>query len=160
MRNHTTSEVCFSGFTLIEVIIAMVLLTIGTLTLLSVLSGGVLQKETSREYDIARNAAAAQLEEVRGKDFTSIHGISGTYFAVTGLTAPTGWTQAGRIEQIQCSDHGTNLDGSGSSCHNNLSACKLYDIKITVRWRIKGNTSASVYNEYVTRTIFSRHNRY
>ncbi|MFH1230351.1 MAG: prepilin-type N-terminal cleavage/methylation domain-containing protein [Planctomycetota bacterium] len=156
MRNH----IGFSGFTLIEVIIAMVLLTVGTLTLLSVLSGGILQKETSREYDIARNAAAAQLEEVRGKDFTTIHSISGTYFAVTGLTAPTGWTQPGKIEEVQCSDHGTNFDGSGNSCHNNPSVCKLYDIKITVRWIIKGNTSASVYNEYVTRSIISRNNKY
>jgi prepilin-type N-terminal cleavage/methylation domain-containing protein len=159
MNNHTD----FSGFTILEVMIAMVLLTVGTMALLSVLSEGIVQKEITREYDIARNAAQTELETIRGKDFTTIHDIIGSSqenFAVVGLTAPTGWTQAGKVESIACSDHGTNLNGAGNSCHNNPSVCKLYDIKITIRWRIKGNASASVYNEYVTRSIISRNNRY
>jgi len=48
------------GFTLIEVIIAMILLSVGLLTLLSVTLSGMLQREVTREYDIAREAANAR----------------------------------------------------------------------------------------------------
>ncbi|MEK7309195.1 MAG: prepilin-type N-terminal cleavage/methylation domain-containing protein [Planctomycetota bacterium] len=130
-----------AGFTLIEVIIAMILLTVGLMTLLSVTLGGMLQREVTREYDIARNAASAKIEEIRAQDFDDVAAYTGTYFAVVGLTAPTGWTNPGFI-----------------SVNNTVS--DLYDVTVTIRWRIQGNTSALVYNEYVTRTLMTRRSKY
>jgi len=132
-----------AGFTLIEVVIAMILLTTGLLTLLSVTLGGMLQREVTREYDIARNAAFAKIEEIREQDFPDIisPSFSGTYFAVVGLTAPTGWANPGYITV-------------------NNSVLDLYEITVTIRWRIQGNTSALVYNEYVTRTLMTRRSKY
>jgi prepilin-type N-terminal cleavage/methylation domain-containing protein len=128
------------GFTLIEVIIAMVLLTVGLLTLLSVTMGGMLQREVTREYDVARNAASAKMEEIRAQDFPDVAAATGTYFAVAGLIAPTGWANPGQIEVL-------------------TAVSSLYEITITIRWQIQGNASALVYNEYVTRTLMTRRSK-
>jgi len=129
------------GFTLIEVIIAMVLLSVGLLTLLSVTMGGMVQREVTREYDIARNAASAKMDEIRAQDFSDVSDYDGDYFGVIGLTAPAGWTNPGRITV-------------------NSTVSDLYDITVTIRWRISGNTSALVFNEYVTRTLMTRRSKY
>lgn len=141
-RTSTTSPVTsLTGFTLIEVVIAMILLTAGLMTLLSVTLGGMLQREVTREYDIARNAAFAKVEEIRSQDFSDVSDYDGDYFGVDGLTAPTGWTNPGKIE--------VNDDVSD-----------LFDITVTIRWQIQGNTSANVYNEYVTQTLITRKSKY
>ncbi|MBI5778260.1 MAG: prepilin-type N-terminal cleavage/methylation domain-containing protein [Planctomycetes bacterium] len=131
-----------AGFTLIEVVIAMILLSVGLLTLLSVTMSGMLQREVTREYDVAREAAFAKIEEIRTQDFPDLLSApySGTYFAVAGLITPTGWANPGFI-----------------SVNNTTSS--LYDITVTIRWQIQGNTSALVYNEYVTRTLMTRRSK-
>ena len=141
-----------SGFTLIEVVIAMILLTAGLLTLLSVVLGGMLQRGVTREYDIARNAAFAKIEEIRAQDFSDIYtDYNMEYFEVPGLITPTGWTLPGKIVKIVA---GVEYDGVDDS------ALDLYDITVTIRWQIQGNTSALVFNEYVTRTLMTRRSKY
>ncbi|MEW6026135.1 MAG: prepilin-type N-terminal cleavage/methylation domain-containing protein [Planctomycetota bacterium] len=130
-----------AGFTLIEVLIAMVLLTAGLLTLLSVTLGGMLQREVSREYDIARNAAYAKIEEIRAQDFSDVPDYHNVYFPVTDLTPPTGWTDPCKVE----------VDSSVSD---------LYEVTVTVRWRIQGNANPDVYNEYLTMTLLTRRSKY
>jgi len=185
MKNHTTNKVClfrqrrvcrrhrgvikrlhptgFSrhinyvpGFTLIEVMIAMALLTIGTLALLSALGGGLLQRETSREYDIARNAAAAKLEEIRGRDFTNVFAqYNLTYFDVPGLTARAGWTSPGKIVKI-VKVAGVEVENNGID----NTVANLYEVTITIRWQIKGNTDSRVFNEFVIRSLMTRNSKY
>lgn len=130
-----------TGFTLIEVVIAMILLTVGLLTLLSVTLSGMVQREVTREYDIARNAAFAKIEEIRAQDFVDVAAYNNTYFGVTGLTAPTGWSDSGFITV-------------------NSSVADLYDVTVTIRWQIQGNTNAAVYNEYVTMSLMTRRSKY
>lgn len=142
------------GFTLIEVVIAMILLSVGLLTLLSVTLGGMLQRETTREYDIARNAANAKIEEIRAQDFDDVAAYNNppnNYFPVDGLTAPTGWTSPGKIVKIVA---GVEYAGV------NTSVSDLYEITVTIRWQIQGNTSAAVYNEYATGTLMTRRSKY
>jgi prepilin-type N-terminal cleavage/methylation domain-containing protein len=130
------------GFSLIEVVIAMILLTVGLMTLLSVTLGGLVQRDATREFDVARNAAFTQLEAIRVQDFVDIHNdYHNTYFNVEGLIAPTGWPQPGYISI-------------------NNSVADLYDVTVTVRWQIKGNTNAAVYNEYITRSMITRRSKY
>ena len=130
------------GFTLIEVILAMVLLSVATLALLSVLLGGFAQRETSREYDLARNAAFAKLEEIRGCEFANVYTrYNNTYFAVTDLDPPTGWANPGKI-----------------TINNAIS--DLYDVTVTIRWQIKGNASALVFNQHVIRSLLTRGAKY
>lgn len=130
------------GFTLIEVVIAMILLTIGLMTLLSVTLGGLVQREVTREFDIARNAAYTQMGDIRVQDFEDVfNDYHNTYFNVEGLIAPTGWPQPGYISI------------------NNARA-DLYDVTLTVRWQIKGNLNAAVYNEYITRSLITRRSKY
>jgi len=129
-----------SGFTLIEVIIAMVLLTVGLMTLLSVTLGGMVQRGVTREYDIARNAAFAKIEEIRAQDFPDVAAYTGTNFAVADLIAPTGWANPGLVAVV-------------------TAVADLYEVTVTIRWRIQGNTSALVYNEYITRTLMTRRSK-
>jgi len=129
------------GFTIIEVIIAMVLLATGLLALLSVTMGGMAQRQVTREYDIARNAASAKIEEIRGLDFSDVVDYHNANFAVDGLMTPTGWANPGLVTV-------------------NSSVSDLYDVTVTIRWRINGNASALVYNEYITRTLMTRRSKY
>jgi Tfp pilus assembly protein PilV len=140
-QKDTFASLSVNGFTLIEVIIAMILLTVGLLTLLSVILGGTVQREVTREYDVARNAASAKIEEIRVQDFNAVAAYSGTYFAFVGLVTPTGWANPGKIEV-------------------NSSVSDLYDITITIRWQIQGNPNAAVYNEYITRSLMTRRSKY
>jgi len=129
------------GFTMIEVVIAMILLATGLLALLSVTMGGMAQREVSREYDVARNAASAKLDEIRARDFSSVAAYNNTFFEVDGLMTPTGWANPGNV----------TIDNSVSD---------LYDVTVTIRWRIKGNASALVFNEYITRSLMTRRTKY
>lgn len=141
-QKGTFASLSVNGFTLIEVIIAMILLTVGLLTLFSVITSGLVQSGVTREYDVARNAANAKIEEIRGVNFSDIVSVySATDFAVVGLVTPTGWANPGYISV-------------------NDSAADLYDITITIRWQIQGNPNAAVYNEYITRSLMTRRYKY
>jgi len=61
------------GMTLLEVTIAMVVLVVGILGALMVILHCVNQREVSHERDIAKNAVAGKLQEIRAYDFDSIH---------------------------------------------------------------------------------------
>ncbi|MFA5793848.1 MAG: hypothetical protein WC980_02075 [Candidatus Brocadiia bacterium] len=54
------------GMTLIEVTLAIAVLTAGIVSLLMVLASALQQKEASREYQVATNAAVSKMEEIRG----------------------------------------------------------------------------------------------
>jgi Tfp pilus assembly protein PilV len=61
--------------TLIEVTLAITVLTAGLVSLLMVLTAAMQQKETSREVEYASNAAVTKMEEIRGYagvDFTTL----------------------------------------------------------------------------------------
>jgi prepilin-type N-terminal cleavage/methylation domain-containing protein len=125
------------GFTILEVMIAMVLLAAAVFSLLSVSLSGTLQQGTTREYDIARNSAFAKLEEMRSFTFTNLSGFyNNTFFAVPGLTAPTGWAEPGWVGMDVTSD--------------------LAEVAVIIRWRLGESTDASVFNEYILRGLITR----
>ena len=55
-----------SGLTLVEVTLAIVVLTAGLVSVMMVLTSAMQQKESSREYQYATNAALTKMEEIRG----------------------------------------------------------------------------------------------
>jgi len=116
------------GFTLVEIALAMVILTVGILALLATITPSLYSEQTSREFDLAKTAAANKLEEIRGYDFATVYATyNNTYFAVTGLTAPATQTNPGFI----------NIDNSNPN---------LLDITVTITWQsgIQKNTNLSV----------------
>ncbi|MFH1226503.1 MAG: hypothetical protein V1701_01200 [Planctomycetota bacterium] len=63
------------GMSLIEVTLAIAILTTGMVALLMVMTSGIQQKEVSREEEVATNAAVTKIEEIRGYasfDFTNL----------------------------------------------------------------------------------------
>lgn len=64
-----------TGMTLVEVTLAIVVLTAGLVSIMMVMTSAMQQKESSREYEYATNAALTKMEEIRGYagvDFTDL----------------------------------------------------------------------------------------
>lgn len=111
-----------NGFTLLEVSIAIVILAVGIMATVMVIITSTLQREVSREMDLAKNAATAKLQEIRAYDFDSVHDYyhlgAGNTFTVDGL--------------LPQKDAGGELPiGSVSVDDTNT---ELLDITVTIRW--------------------------
>ncbi|MEK7448520.1 MAG: hypothetical protein AAB019_03445 [Planctomycetota bacterium] len=106
-----------SGLTMVEVIVAMTLLTVGVVFILSVMVSALQQREVSRERDIAKNAAVAKLEEIKAYTFSSIYTTyNQTYFNVSGL-----------VKRTDKSDEGYS--------QVNNSNVNLLDVTVTIYWK-------------------------
>ena len=91
------------GMTLLEVTLAIAVLTAGLVALLMVLASAMQQKEISREVAYATDAAVAKLEEIRG------------YAGVDFTTLASRYSSAAYNEF--CANCGLNHT-AGSQCHN------------------------------------------
>ena len=124
-----------NGFTIIEVMMAIIVLVTGILALLAILSACMYQQITSREADIAKSTAAAKLEEIRAKgetDFVNVcTAYSGTNFAVSELQTQTGDPNPGYIM----------IDNSNP---------ELLDITVRVRWLSRSGPSANLSTQMKT----------
>jgi Tfp pilus assembly protein PilV len=100
-----------NGFTLMELTLAIVILTIGIMSLMATILPAMKLEETSRSFDIAKSAAANKLEEIAGYDFNSICTVfSGTNFAAGELGDTAGYI---------------SIDNSNT---------ELLDITVTISW--------------------------
>ncbi|MBI4712164.1 MAG: hypothetical protein HY762_02490 [Planctomycetes bacterium] len=72
------------GFTLVEVMLALAVLTAGLLSLVLTLTTAIYQNEVAREYDLAVNAAVAKIQEIRGH--TPFSGATGTFATYNNTT--------------------------------------------------------------------------
>jgi type II secretory pathway pseudopilin PulG len=138
------------GFTLVELILALAMLITETVTLLSLIFGGMVQNQTNQEYVIARNAAVSKIEEIRGCDFSGAYDkYNNKTFIVSPLLDSVKWNTSpptfatGKIEI-------------------NNSSPELYDITITIKWKIKDSatTDEDVSNKFMTRSLLTRGTRY
>lgn len=122
------------GFTLLEVMIAMVVIAIALFAAISMIFHTSTAKETMREQEIAKEAASAKIEEIKAHAFDQIFSTyNGASFTVTGLNAPSG---AGK--------------GLGSVAVDSTNP-NLYEVTVTIRWRgVQGSRS------YLMRNLFTR----
>jgi Tfp pilus assembly protein PilV len=58
------------GFTLLEVLIAVLLFTVGVVAIIGLFSAGLISSIDAENTAIAMNLARARMEEIRNKDFT------------------------------------------------------------------------------------------
>jgi Tfp pilus assembly protein PilV len=123
-----TQKVKESGLTLIEIVLAMIILTVGILSIFSVIIPSMYLEQVSREFDIAKAAAANKLEEIRASDFdTAYTTYNNNYFQVRELSTPSGITNTGLV-----SISNANPD--------------LLDITVTITWasQIRANANKSL----------------
>lgn len=104
------------GFTLIEVLIASVIIVVAILAILSTLIHCFDLQETSKNLGLAMSVARAKIEEMRNADFTTLIVNYNGPFEVTGLNGK------GRV------------DASYVAGSNN----NLIDVRIAICWRQKG----------------------
>ena len=117
-----------SGLTLIEIALAIIILTVGILSIFSVIIPSMYLDQSSREFDIAKAAAADKLEEIRAYDFDSVYTTyNNSYFSVQELGVPSGITNTGYV----------NINNANPD---------LLDITVTVTWptNIRTNTNKSL----------------
>ena len=119
------------GFTLIEVLIASVVLLGAAVVFMDTFTKCSALIESGPSLEIAMNAAQSRMEEIAQSNMAQIIGnYHGKNFPVAGLTAPSGLANP-------CSVTVTQINGG--------SGTPLYDVNVTVSWQFRGrNTSRSV----------------
>ncbi|MBI5778969.1 MAG: prepilin-type N-terminal cleavage/methylation domain-containing protein [Planctomycetes bacterium] len=86
------------GFTLIEVISAMTILSIGILGTTALIPSALYLTQVTQEYDTAKSAAANKMEDIGACDFNQVvTRYHNTYFTVAGLNAPVAQPNPGYI---------------------------------------------------------------
>ena len=126
------------GFTLLEVIIALGVIAISLFAALTMILHTSKTKDSMREQQIARETAAAKLEEIKAHPFNLINATySGATFPVSGLTDPT--NVAG------------NFQGRGTVSVD-ASNPNLFEVQVTVTWRGQGGAPRS----YSARNMYTR----
>lgn len=109
------------GFTLIEVLIATVIMVSALGALVYGLSQCTGLTETVRNQDIALNAIQEKLEEIANSDLSQIMDYDGQTFDITGLTP----------------------DSAGSVTIAQVGSSELYDVTVTVTWEQRGPRTMS-----------------
>lgn len=145
-----------SGYSFIELVIAMSVMAVGALTQASLTVTHYRQTDINRELIVVAEAARSQLELVRGTDFSSVlstfHGTSAQDFDVDGL-APASSDKDGRVGRVLFPMVGNDLredvtdarlgmpadldsDGAIDSQPKNLTY-RFLPVTVEIRWRGK-----------------------
>ena len=152
------------GFTLIEVIVAGVIITLAAALLVASLQYCMRASQTAREKTAALNGARAMVERLRGTPARHIYsaygpgGTDGPDFDVEGLRAADGDAD-GRCGKMTFYDDESadapevglprDLNGDGDTDDSGADVTdnyRLVPVKITVSWRgVAGNKSTMLY---------------
>lgn len=120
-----------SGFTLIEIVSAMALLSIGLLAVLSANEASRSTQQRTVHLSLARSIAQSKIEQIRAAPFESIPSMAG---ASSDSSLPSGNQIVVAVSKYP--------DGS----ENNL-----YQATVTVAWRGDRRTRAIRYDTLITR---------
>lgn len=116
LKNHN-KQLSRKGFTLVEVMMALAILTFCLTGMLLTYIGLLALSETSRNLSLAVNVAQTKLEELRDQPFDSLVNFNNTTFDVSGFAAGSA---KGRIEVT------------------NAGYADLNQVRIVVSWRQRG----------------------
>ncbi len=73
------------GFSLFELLLAIVLLSIGLVALVNAFSTGLLESSEAKHFAVAKNLAEERLEEIRNLSYANVLLIPGTREPVLGF---------------------------------------------------------------------------
>ncbi len=119
MSHSQTSQ---SGFSMLEVMIAMVIMTIGIASLFGAMGTAAQVADTARGRDLALKEIEAVIEEIKPTSFEYIGGHEG-WHDVAGLSAPTGRE---RVLQIWAVDE-DDVANSGDNMRHLRLRCEWVD---------------------------------
>jgi prepilin-type N-terminal cleavage/methylation domain-containing protein len=144
------------GMTVVEIMIALVVISIALVSMISLMMSGNRLQEDARERGYAYNAARAVLENMRSTDFATVFdtykkGASLNTFKVDRLSPITSGAQQGTVEfpekngllDESYSDTGLgtpkdlNQDGDSVDLLAG-NAVKILPVRVTVRWLSPG----------------------
>lgn len=133
------------GFTLLEVMIALVILVIACLGLMATITYSVRANCNSQETMLAMGGARQQMEKIMAMpSLTTIQALNNTTFDVAGLM-PQGQNPWGKVGSITVSS--TTVAATAPA-----TAQTVLDIRISVKWRgIMGDRT------YDTSFLVTRH---
>lgn len=123
------------GFTLLEILVALVVLSIGVLGYMALQFQSVNGRAFARSMNTASAAGIASLEEMRTIDFDQLQGSGTSYrFRTDGAEATEADFNSGDAYKIEWNVG----DFAGISANPNVRLMELKTIYTVVRWKEKG----------------------
>ncbi len=122
-----------SGFTLLEVLVALVILSISVGVIMNVFSGGIRAVRTTRDYNRAVFLAQGKMEELLLKKFTEETTDSGTFEEFPGFA----WEMAVTEFQLPMTEEEQLAAEAESELAPQL---KTYQITLHVTWAVGSRT--------------------
>lgn len=130
------------GFTLIEILIALVILSIGVLGYMAVQFQSVSSRAFARTLHTAMTTGITNLEELRTVDFAQLGGEGIEYFnKITGEVATETDYDEGQAYKAEWSI----ADWSHVSPNPNCFINEMKSIQVVVRWKEKGMDYSSAF---------------
>ncbi len=124
-----------AGYTLLEILVALVVLSVGVLGYMALQFQSVNGRAFARSMNTASTAGIASLEEMRTIDFDQVQGSGTTYrFRADGAPASESDFESGDAYKIEWNVG----DFSGISANPNVRLRELKTIYAVVRWKEKG----------------------
>lgn len=124
-----------SGYTLLEILVALVVLSIGVLGYMALQFQSVSGRAFARSMNTASTAGIASLEEMRTIDFDQLQGSGTAYrFRSDGAEASESDFESGDAYKIEW----TVGDFTGIAENPNVRLRELKTIYAVVRWKEKG----------------------
>jgi prepilin-type N-terminal cleavage/methylation domain-containing protein len=130
------------GFTLIEILIALVILSVGVLGYMAVQFQSVSGRAFARTLHRAMTTGITDLEELRTLDFAQLGGEGIEYFdKITGEAAVETDYDEGKAYKAEWSV----ADWSNVSANPNCFINEMKSIEVVVRWKEKGMDYSSAF---------------
>lgn len=130
------------GFTLLEILIAIVILSVGVIGYMGVQFQSVSSRAFARTLHTAMTTGITNLEELRTLDFAQLGGDGIEYFdRVTGQPATETDYDEGRAYKAEWSV----ADWSGVSANPNCFINEMKSLQVVVRWKEKGMDYSSAF---------------
>jgi prepilin-type N-terminal cleavage/methylation domain-containing protein len=131
-----------AGFTLLEVLIALVILSIGVLGYIAVQFQSVSSRAFAKTLHRAMTTGITNLEELRTIDFAQMAGTGVEYFdRITGDPATSTDYDEGKAYKAEW----TVGDWGSVSSNPNCFINELKSIQVVVRWKEKGMDYSSAF---------------
>jgi prepilin-type N-terminal cleavage/methylation domain-containing protein len=130
------------GFTLLEILVALVILSIGVLGYMAVQFQSVNGRAFAKTLHRAMTTGITNLEELRTLNFAQMTGDGTEYFdKITGLPASDVDYDEGRAYKAEWSV----ADWVGVSANPNCFINEMKSLQVVVRWKEKGMDYSSVF---------------
>lgn len=122
-----------SGFTLLEIMIAVLVFTIGAVGMIALIAGGLLTSADPENTEIAMNLAGRRMEEIKNLDFADI----------------TDESKAGVNIDVD-GDAVNDFPGFQSEVDVTESETGLKDVTVSVYWTFKGDEITTSLESYIS----------